>query len=295
MRKYTIMLTASAIVLLVLMGVVQYLLNLHGAEMELLEKAQRDMEQSQRVSVVKADVESAMRNAYGLVENCISDPYRYYVIATQMVRRNPHIVGAGIAFRPHYYKDRGRDGLYAPYSYDDQPGVKLKKKKSSMPQVRTELLPFDYTDREWFVKPLKDGKTFWTGPYLDQGGTHIIMCTYAMPVKDKSGHTVGVFFADVPMEDVSLLSIDIHNGISTIGSIIVIVQVVSIIIIVFIIWLAVRASRRYKEQNVDVEKDHLIAEVEKLRSVNRRLTERNMELAKKIQAQNQTTDAHWFG
>jgi large-conductance mechanosensitive channel len=123
------------------------------------------------------------------------------------------------------------------------------------------------------------------------------MCTYVMPVHDQSGTTVGVFFADVPMEDVSLLSIDIYNGIISSRKVLFGIQVVSLIIIGFIIWMAVKSFKRYKGRYVDPEKSHLIEETEqlkeanaRLKEVNTRLTKRNQELAEKVaQLHEQTT------
>lgn len=282
MRKYSLMLVIVAAVLLEVMGGAQYFLATYGTEAELLEKASRDMDQSLRVAAVKSEVESALRNIVNEVEASIETPNNYYRIANRLVINNPHIVGAGVAFSPDYYKQQGKGRLYAPYVYDRQPDVTLKKKKTAAPMVTSILLPFDYTDREWFNKPIADGKSLWTRPYVDQGGTHIIMCTYVMPVHDKSGTTVGVFFADVPMEDVSLLSIDIYNGIISSRKVLFFIQVVSLIIIGFIIWMAVKSFKRYKGRYVDPEKPHLVEEIERLKEVNTRLTKRNQELAEKV-------------
>ena len=282
MKKYSLMLVIVAAILLEVMGGAQYFLATYGTEAELLDKASRDLDQSQRVAAVKGEVESALRNIVNEVEASIADPNSYYRIANKLVVNNPHIVGAGVAFTPDYYKQQGKMRLYAPYVYDSQPDVTLKKKKTAAPMVTSTLLPFDYTDREWFNKPIADGKSMWTQPYVDQGGTHIIMCTYVMPVHNRSGNTVGVFFADVPMEDVSLLSIDIHNGIISSRKVLFFIQVVSLIIIGFIVWMAVKSFRRYKGRYIDPEKPHLIEEIERLKEVNTRLTKRNQELAEKV-------------
>ena len=282
MKKYSLMLVIVAAILLEVMGGAQYFLATYGTEAELLDKASRDLDQSQRVAAVKGEVESALRNIVNEVEASIADPNSYYRIANKLVVNNPHIVGAGVAFSPDYYKQQGKMRLYAPYVYDSQPDVTLKKKKTTAPMVTSTLLPFDYTDREWFNKPIADGKSMWTQPYVDQGGTHIIMCTYVMPVHNRSGNTVGVFFADVPMEDVSLLSIDIHNGIISSRKVLFFIQVVSLIIIGFIVWMAVKSFKRYKGRYVDPEKPHLVEEIERLKEVNTRLTKRNQELAEKV-------------
>lgn len=282
MKRYVYLIVMSVVIMFGLMATVQYFMYKEDAERRLLAKAERDLEESKRVDAVQAEVESAVRNMMSTVSYNLDNPDRYYVISTQMVHNNPHIVGAGMAFKPNYYLSKGKDELYAPYAYDEAPEVKMKKKMSDKKYIRTRLLGFDYTEREWYKKSMETGKGFWTEPYLDQGGTHIIMCTYVETIRDASGRTVGVFFADVPMEDVSLLSMNLNEDISENGWTLLLIQVLFLVIFCFIVWLAVRASQHYKSQKVDVEKDTLLAEVERLKEVNKKLTERNMELNKML-------------
>ena len=301
MRKFSLILIVAAALLLEAMGAAQYFLATYGTEAELLEKAERDMEESQRVATVKSEVETAFRNIKTAVEMSVDNPKGYYRIAAGLVKNNPHIVGAGTAFRPDYYKSKGLAKLYAPYVYDRQPDIKAKKKKTTESMLTATLLPFDYTSREWYNKTIENGNNMWTQPYLDQGGTHIIMCTYVMAIKDRSGMTIGVFFADVPMEDVSVLSVEMHQGIINCRTVLFIIQVISLLVIGFIVWLAIRAFRRYKGQYIDPEKDHLVEQMAKLREVNTRLTKRNQDLAEKLAdlrqrmaADSQTTDTNWY-
>ena len=282
MKHYSMILIIAAAILLEVMGAAQYLLATYGIEEELLDKASRDMDKSVQVAAVKSEVEAALRNIHSEVEAAINDPQNCYRIASRLVQNNQHIVGAGVAFRPGYFEHQGKQRLYAPYVYDQQPDVSVKKKKTTAPIIRSTLLPFDYTDREWFNKPLADGKSLWTQPYVDKGGTHIILCTYVMAVRDRNGSTAGVFFADVPMEDVSLLSMDIHKGIIDSRMVLLVIQLVSLVIIGLIVWLAVKAFRRYKNRYVDPEKPQLIEHIEKLREVNNRLTKRNQDLAEQL-------------
>ena len=281
MKKYYLILVIAAALLLEVMGAVQYLTATYGIQNELLDKANRDMEQSLRVANVKGEVESALRNIYNAVAMSIDNPKGYYSIAAGLIKNNPHIVGAGIAFRPDYYKSKGLGSLYAPYVYDREIDASMKKKTTN-PILATTLLPFDYTTREWFMNPMADGKSLWTQPYVDEGGTHIIMCTYCMAVKDRSGQIAGVFFADVPMEEVSQLSMNMHQGIISSRTLLFFIQVGSLLIICFIVWLSFRAFRRYKDQYVDPEKDHLVEQLAKLREVNNRLIKRNQDLAGKV-------------
>ena len=303
MKKYYLFLIIAAALLLEAMGAAQYFMATYGIQNELLNKANRDMEQSLRVGNVKSEVETALRNISNAVAMSLDNPKGYYSIAAGLIKNNPHIVGAGIAFRPDYYKSKGLESLYAPYVYDRQPDVAAKKKKTTAPILTAELLPFDYTTREWFMNPMEDGKSLWTQPYVDEGGTHIIMCTYCMAVKDRSGQIAGVFFADVPMEDVSQLSVDMHQGIISSRTLLFFIQVGCLLIIGFIVWLSFRAFRRYKDRYVDPEKDHLVEQLAKLREVNTRLVRRNQDLAEKVaKLQNhlktvssQSGESHYFG
>lgn len=295
MKKYILAIVIVAAVMLEMVVAVQYFLAQRGIKQELLEKAARDMEQSQRVASVKAEVESAVRNINASVRNNLATPDQYYGIMTRLVMDNPHIVGAGVAFKPDYYKERGKEYLYSPYAYEEGVVASLEKRKVIKPQMRTTLLPFDYTTREWYQKPMEDGKSLWTEPYMDQGGTHIVMCTYVEVVRDKNNYPVGVFYADVPLEDVSLLADGMYSDISDNGKVILIVQLLGFVLLGFVIWRAASASRRYKEEKVDPEKEELIKEVERLKSLNHHLTDRNQDLAKKLQRQNEASDAHWFG
>ena len=295
MKKYILAIVIVAAVMLEMVVAVQYFLAQRGIKQELLEKAARDMEQSQRVASVKAEVESAVRNIKASVRSNLATPDQYYGIMTRLVMDNPHIVGAGVAFKPDYYKEQGKEYLYSPYAYEEGVVASLEKRKVIKPQMRTTLLPFDYTTREWYQKPMEDGKSLWTEPYMDQGGTHIVMCTYVEVVRDKNNYPVGVFYADAPLEDVSLLADGMYSDISDNGKVILIVQLLGFVLLGFVIWRAASASRRYKEEKVDPEKEELIKEVERLKSLNHHLTDRNQDLAKKLQRQNEASDPHWFG
>ena len=92
---------------------------------------------------------------------------------------------------------------------------------------------------------------------------------------------VAVFFVDVPLKEVSILSENINSGISRSAIITIFIQLLSMLLLGFIIWRAVTASQNYKEKVVDSEKNHLLEQLGKLREVNSRLTKRNQELAEK--------------
>ena len=289
MKKYLVMLVVSAAVMLVMMAAIPFYMAKESAEIELLAKAERDLMQSKRIATVKADVEKVVTGVMPKIRQRIDFPDRYYTILVQMVTKNKYIVGAGVAFVPDYYTNYGKESLFSPYAYDEEPSVFLQKKKTDDPQIRTRLLDFDYTVREWFKKPIEREISLWTQPYVDQGGTKIIMCTYVEPIRDSDNRVVGVLFADVPMEDVSLLSMELESDLERGGRISLMVMLVFHVLFCIILWLAVNASRKYSRKKHEAEKQQLNSEIERLRALNHKLTECNLELSKMAR------DSQFFG
>jgi hypothetical protein len=300
--KYSLALIVAAAIIIEVLGAAQYFMARNGARNELLAKAQRDMQESQRVAMVKTEVETALKNAEHSICLTLGNPETSYSIASRIIQVNPHIVGVGVAFIPNYYKDKGRNGLFLPYTYDDQPSIVNKGKRTGKVHIQTRIPNLDYTKRDWY-KSAMEGKNQWTEAYVGEGGLNVLMCTYSIPIKDKSGHTVGVLFADVTMEDATIMMGKMNHGIRKSGLVTLCIQIVSFLLMGFIIWRAVAASRRYKERYVDPEKNRLVEQVEKMREVNNRLTKRNQELAQKVAElqtrlatqSRQISDQHWFG
>ena len=300
--RYSLTLIVAAAIIIEVLGAAQYFMARNGARNELLAKAQRDMQESQRVATVKTEVETALKNAEHSIHLTLGTPETSYSIAARIIQVNPHIIGVGVAFIPNYYKDKGRNGLFLPYTYDDQPSIASKGKRTGKPHIRTHIPSLDYTQRDWY-KTAMAGQRQWTEAYVGEGGLNVLMCTYSIPVTDKSGRTVGVLFADVTMEDATVMMSKLNHGIRKSGIVTLGIQLVSFLLLSFIIWRAVVASRRYKERYVDPEKTHLVEQVEKMRQVNTRLTKRNQELAQRVaemQARlnsqvQQRSDQHWFG
>ena len=282
MKKYSLIIIIVSALLLEGMGAAQYFLGSKVVEEEVLAKAKAEMNQDREVAVVKAEVESAIRNSSVLVEKNLSTPDNLYEIITKLVLANPHIAGAGVAFRPNYYKDSGHEGLFAPRCYDMEPDISMKN-KTAKKKVKRDVLPFNYVKQDWFIRPYQDDENYWSPPYthkIDAGP--IVLCTYSVPVRNWSGETVGVLFADIPMENVSRASLNFQQGVVKNRTILFIIQVVSLLVIFVIVMMSVRAFRRYKEQVVDPEKEDMAKEIEKLRAMNLRLTERYQKLAREV-------------
>jgi len=295
MKKYNLALIITAAVILELTATIQYFMARRGVTTEIIQKANRDMEQNQQLVAVKSLVESAVTNHIDEVEEVVDSADQLFNIVAKIVRINRNIVGAGVAYRPGYFEKQGKTRLYSPYAFDQNPESSTRKNDRALPNVKSRLLDFDYTTREWYQEAMKNDTCIWTEPYVDKGGTYIVMCSYTVPVKDRNGNKVGVLFADVPLSDLTVMANEMYSGIDRSGLYVFILQIVGILAVILIIWRATIAFRRYKERNIDPEKDHLVEQVAKLKEINRRLTERNMDLAKKLQTAGQQTDPHWFG
>jgi hypothetical protein len=302
-KRYSLTFIIAAAIIIEVTGAVQYFVVLHDTKQEMLAKARRDMQESQRVAMVRTEVETALKNSEHSFYLALVNPETSYSIASRIIQVNPHIIGVGVAFIPDYYKDKGKNGLFLPYTYDDQPNISNKGKRTGSLFLRTQqMVNFDYTQRDWFKTAIA-GKSEWTEAYVGEGSNNVLMCTYSIPIKEKNGRIVGALFADVSMEDATVMMSKMNIGIRKGGIIILFIQIISLLLMAFIVWRAIVASRNYKERYIDPEKTQLIEKMEKMRVVNNRLTKRNQELAQKVsdlQSQlnspsRQANDQHWFG
>ena len=91
------------------------------------------------------------------------------------------------------------------------------------------------------------------------------------------------------------MSMSMYDGISRSTLISIALQVLGMMILCCVLWRAALASKHRNEEKGDEDKARLLSEIEKLRNVNRRLTERNMDLANKLKQLMETTDKQWFG
>lgn len=162
MKKYSFILIIVSALLLEAMGAAQYFLASNVVD-EVMARVQADVSESKEMAVAKAEVESAVRNFNLDMEESLASPDLYDDLVAEIVLANPRIAGAGVAFKPNYFEGKGRDGLFAPYCYDRAPDLTMKDKNTKK-QVKRDLLPYNYINQEWFVRPFEDGQGFWTPP-----------------------------------------------------------------------------------------------------------------------------------
>jgi len=141
----------------------------------------------ERINKVFTAVEIAVSNNLPEAEDIYVDGKEYFAIE-RLLQLNPDIVGSAIALNPDCDPKKGQ--LFAPYAYRDSTGIHNK---------RLDTPDYDYLHKNWYVKPMEEGKGVWSEPYVDIGGSDILMTTYSMPIFNKQGDMCAVQTADLSL------------------------------------------------------------------------------------------------
>lgn len=143
-----------------------------------------------KVETMLAVVETSAKNNVDEIEWCLNNSQDLYEGLESELRLNPHYIGCGLCMIPDYFPDKGR--WFEPYVvYRDSTNIELMQLGSAS---------HDYFKREWYIKGLESEGGYWSEPYFDFEGAKAMLCTYALPVHDSQGKTVGVFGADLPLD-----------------------------------------------------------------------------------------------
>ena len=62
---------------------------------------------------------------------------------------------------------------------------------------------YNYTAREWYTLPLREGKAVWCQPYSEPEAENTVMTTYSIPLKNASGVTTAIVTADVSLREIT--------------------------------------------------------------------------------------------
>ncbi len=101
----------------------------------------------------------------------------------QTFRENPRLFGAGVFLDPMATPL----GRFAPYLF----------RKDG---VETEItIPYEYTRRKWYQRPVEAGAGRWVGPFFDRGGVETLMVTHGVPIR-RQGRIVGVATIDLDID-----------------------------------------------------------------------------------------------
>ena len=140
-----------------------------------------------QIDRLMTSVESAVANQKWVIGDHLDDPDYMYRITRELVENNAYIIGSTVAFRPGFFKSKGR--LYSPYSC-----------RSGNGKIESFTLPYDYPEYEWYKVASESGKARWSEPYFDEGGGQVDMSTFSMPIYDSRTNFLAIFTADISLE-----------------------------------------------------------------------------------------------
>ena len=170
-----------AFILFIIWAVAFYiLLGLNSTAMEV---------SNEKINNVFVTVETAISNNIPEVEENIGNDHRLYFAQENLLKLNPNIVGAAVAYNPDYEPKKGEP--FSPYAYRDSTGIHTK-------QLNSEK--YDYLHQEWYLQPIEHGKGVWSEPYIDEGGGEIPMITYSLPLTNSKGEIYAVQTADISLD-----------------------------------------------------------------------------------------------
>lgn len=144
-----------------------------------------------RINEVLSAVEKVPQNlAYALeATSCrrteINDMLR------AIVKNNPEIYGATMAFEPYMYEPGTL--AYAPYFYKNDGRIEYSD---------LGALSYRYFNWDWYQIPKELNSPVWSEPYYDEGGGNIIMSTYSVPfymTVDGRRQFAGIITADISL------------------------------------------------------------------------------------------------
>jgi len=186
--------SAFAIVLtiLVIFAAIAYYL-VHSSREIIVQQAEESVRNLVHVTTGKIDmlmtsVETAVAAQKWSVGEHLDDPDYMYRITRELVESTPYIVGSTVAFRPDFYREKGRE--YAPYTCQLADG-----------STQSFLLVYTngYHSQGWYTGCARTRHPIWSQPYFDDGGAKIMMSTYSVPIFDKATNLCAVFTADLSL------------------------------------------------------------------------------------------------
>ena len=228
----------AAAVVLELAAVVQYVSMRNAISSQVEEMAQRDLKATNRIVEVKRVAEDAIAGVLPEVERLLSlgQEDSLHRALRRVVSEHPEIVGVDFAHRV------GEDGVRNGYFtfVNEETG-----------NIADTVIGFDYTERSWYRDGIvSDG--FWSEPYMSRYYV-ILMSTFSRAVRDKNGNAVAVIGADIPMHELSSLSVQLYENQQRALLPVVAFQLFGLLLLGIIVYRSIRSARRLNAVNAEKE------------------------------------------
>ncbi len=228
----------AAAVVLELAAVVQYVSMRNAISSQVEEMAQRDLKATNHIVEVKRIAEDAIAGVLPEVERLLSlgQEDSLHRALRRVVSEHPEIVGVDFAHRV------GEDGVRNGYFtfVDESTGT-----------IADTVIGFDYTERSWYRDGIaSDG--FWSEPYMSRYYV-ILMSTFSRAVRDDKGNAVAVIGADIPMHELSSLSVQLYENQQRALLPVVAFQLFGLLLLGIIVYRSIRSARRLNDANAEKE------------------------------------------
>ena len=181
-----IFILAAALVLVLISGF-QYYYSRHLLGIELEEDTERELAQKEAVlSSLRTMCESSLVNHIWDMERYLAEPDSMFGVAEWILRLNPQLACAGIAFTPYYYPQKGR--LFEPYAFRVNGDIVFK-------QLGNEK--HDYTQGAIYRWVMENDNEYWSEPYFDSLVTPRNLITYCFPIHKDKSQTIAILGLDI--------------------------------------------------------------------------------------------------
>ena len=147
--------------------------------------------ENETISKMLTSVEVALINSVDEVEDNIDSPESVLESLKDELKCNRHIKAFFAAFEPYHFPKQGRWFLpYAVWQGDSIAKMQIGSDKNN------------YLAREWYNQALKNDSGYWSEPYIDETDLKEknILCSFLLPLHDKSGRKIGVVGADISID-----------------------------------------------------------------------------------------------
>lgn len=184
------MILVIAALLLEVTSLIQYLYSKRGMRAEADKRAQSELRIAKlEIEKITQGIEDATLNTAWMLEDELDHPADLHLVMHRMMDHDTVILNGFAAFLPNYYPEKG-------LRYEQ---VLSRRGANSYQILHFSTEDHDYLATDWFQEPVRTGEGYWSEPYFDKDGVRTMVVTYAVPLKNLEGETVGVYGVDVSL------------------------------------------------------------------------------------------------